>query len=72
MSIMMTERFRKEFKSLAMISIGTILFAIGMNCANITTDRSIDINLFIYLLHSAVWSGTNSLIKPMMHINYSN
>ena len=31
MSIMMTERFRKEFKSLAMISIGTILFAIGMN-----------------------------------------
>ncbi|MDO5792912.1 MAG: YitT family protein [Turicibacter sp.] len=31
MGIIETERFRKEFKSLAMISVGTILFAIGMN-----------------------------------------
>lgn len=31
MGIIKTEQFKKEFKSLAMISIGTILFAIGIN-----------------------------------------
>ena len=31
MGIIKAERFRKEFKSLAMISVGTLLFAIGIN-----------------------------------------
>ena len=31
MCIVKTEHFRKEFKSLAMISVGTLLFAIGIN-----------------------------------------
>ena len=31
MGIVKTEHFRKEFKSLAMISVGTLLFAIGIN-----------------------------------------
>ena len=31
MDILTSERFKKELKSLAIISVGTILFAIGIN-----------------------------------------